>query len=307
VGRVRLLVGCGAIAATIPYLLLKLHWILGGTVGMVDPARLQNATYFYANIVTFGMDLVAVVIALACTSAWGLRIPAALVLLPTWLATGFLLPIVVLLPLVAATSNWPTQHDDALAAWVYGLVYTGFAVQGVLLLAAFALYTRARWAAVFGRMRTAPVPSPPAPRGALLVAALGMAAGLVGVAHLIWAMGGTVGMSVAYAAQHRAIDHLAHGVYGVFACLAAVGVPVFVVGVRWSTWMWVPLVVGWAGTGSMVAWGSWLLLTAVVQTAAAPGYVGVLLLEVGSAAVLARVSVGVFARRLRNMRTHVEP
>lgn len=290
--HLRRVVGYGAMVATVPYLTLKLIWISGGHLGMADPAFFQNATYFYANIATLAMDVIAILLALVFTTRWGLRVPALLLLGPAWLATGFLLPIVVLLPCVAATGTWPANHDDPLQPWVYLLVYGGFAAQGALLLTAFALYVRARWSKVFSRVSAARGEPPARKRGALLITA-SVAAGLVGTAHFLWASGATIGMSAAFAAQQSGINRLTHGVYGSFALGAAISVPLLIVRVRHQQLSWAAFALGWAGTGAMCAWGSWLLLTVGTIAPAAPGYRLVLLIQVLAAIALAFVAVRV--------------
>jgi hypothetical protein len=49
-------VSCAAVAATFPYLALKLNWVLGGTVGMADPRMFDNTWHRVANLVNLAMD-----------------------------------------------------------------------------------------------------------------------------------------------------------------------------------------------------------------------------------------------------------
>jgi hypothetical protein len=55
------------VAATFPYLALKLNWVLGGTIGMADPGVFDNPWYRVANLVTLAMDLAVVLAAAALT------------------------------------------------------------------------------------------------------------------------------------------------------------------------------------------------------------------------------------------------
>jgi hypothetical protein len=74
----------------LPFLALKLNWVLGGTVGMADPSVFDNTRYRVANITTLAMDLTVVLVAVAFTHPRGRRLPARLVLVPVWIASGFL-------------------------------------------------------------------------------------------------------------------------------------------------------------------------------------------------------------------------
>ncbi|MEU7729718.1 hypothetical protein AB0B78_31475 [Streptomyces sp. NPDC040724] len=149
--RSRIVVGYAAVVATLPYLLLKVIWVCGGSLGILDRELAEGSTLFVANLATMGMDGVAVVIALAFTHRWGQRLPAWLVLFPMWIATGYLAPIVTIAPSIGLSAQDTVEKDPDpfLASWVYVVVYGGFAIQGLLLAAAFVLYARHRWAGVF--------------------------------------------------------------------------------------------------------------------------------------------------------------
>jgi hypothetical protein len=158
--RVFRVVACfGAIAATVPYLTLKVAWLAGSSVGTVGHgmAEMRDMRHVVGNVLTVGMDLAAIVVALAFTCRWGQRLPAWLVLVPIWVGTGLLAPIAVGVPLGLVVQGFvggsPTASDNGLWDWVYAIVYGGFTLQAIMLVAAFLLYARARWADVF-RMRT---------------------------------------------------------------------------------------------------------------------------------------------------------
>ena len=121
------------------------------------------------NIVTAGMDLAGIAIALAFTHAWGQRVPAWLLLPPAWVAMGLLVRFVLAVPLtliaraltVGETSSSSSGGAAAIAtgpvhSWVYVLVYGEFVGLGLGLSLAFVLYARVRWHAVFQLLRTCP-------------------------------------------------------------------------------------------------------------------------------------------------------
>lgn len=252
------IVAGAAIAGTLPYLGLKALWLTGHPVGVGDPAMLESASMAALNGVTVGMDLCVIVLAVALTAAWGRRLPAVAMLLPGWVATGFLLPIAVsVLPATLATGSGAT--GDALAGWVRTLVYGGFAWQGVFLLVAFALYARRRWSAA---VRDAG-PSPEAVRP-LLHATVG---------------GGTV-MAALSAALHVVYGTSDGSVAGIvvgsanaaFALAGAAGVIALARGTRVTG----AVVAGWAGSAAMFSWGLWTAVTTLgasdLSAAGLPAY-----------------------------------
>lgn len=217
----RLVVGWAAVLGTLPYLALKAAWLAGSTIGVADPAVFRDGSVFVLNAVTAGMDLVAIVVALAFTYSWGQRIPGLVVLVPVWVGTGFLIPIAVLLPTMDFSGS-----QSFLEPWVQPLVYGGFAWQGVMLAAAFFFYARERWGFVF-RVDTGQVPAAGAVRavaayaGALLAAAGGIrlltqnpvfvrtalldatGGGLIGLTSLVLLSGGRRPCTAAFASRPR--------------------------------------------------------------------------------------------------------
>jgi hypothetical protein len=149
----RLIVGYGAIVCAVPYLALKIVWLTGGDLGVADAAMMHDASMVALNVATAGMDLVAIAIALAFTHAWGQRIPAWLVLPPTWVALGLLTRFVLAAPLAAIAGMLTTRSTPRASGpvqpWVYPLVYTEFVGMGIGLTLAFVFYARVRWSSVF--------------------------------------------------------------------------------------------------------------------------------------------------------------
>ena len=288
---IRLTVGYAAVAATVPYLALKVAWLSGGTVGMADPEAFSDPVYTIGNLLTAGMDLIAVLIALAFTHAWGLRIPAWLVLFPVWVATGFLAPIVAVMPFAPIAFGDPAADPGPLRSWVYLFVYGGFAAQGLLLSAAFALYARARWGhALAGRNGDGRVGMARAPR-ILSTASAALLAVVIGGFHLAWALGSEAGMSDAFLSDPPVAYRLTNGVYAAFAFGAAAGLSMLACGWPRRVRSWVPLSLTWVGTGSLLAWGLWQTATIVAR----PELGAPLLAFVMPAKVLAGALAGVAA------------
>lgn len=263
---VRLAVGYAAVAATVPYLTLMLVWLSGGTVGMSDPGFFSDhLAYTYGNVLTLGMDTVAVLIVLAFTHAWGRRVPAWLVLLPTWAATGFLAPIVMFMPFASAALSGASGGQGPLRSWVYQFVYGGFAIQGLLLSTAFVLYASSRWGEVLDSRNADATPGPThALQAVLSVVAVPLAVA-VGLLHVAWALGSRFGLSDAVLSDLPVAYGPTNGAYAALAFAAAIGLPMLVRRLPRHGRLWVPLVLTWAGAGSMLAWGSWQITIMAVR------------------------------------------
>ncbi|MFJ8914565.1 hypothetical protein [Amycolatopsis sp. NPDC102389] len=245
ISSLRLIVCYAAILGTLPYLTLKASWVTGGGLGLRDPSFVDSDLMMFANLVTGGMDVVAVILALAFTYSWGRRIPAPLVLFPIWIGTGLLAPIVLDLPVIVADLTTAQLTELPLENWVWAVVYGGFAWQGILLLTAFVLYARDRWwFVVTGTVK-------PGTLGAAGV--LGIVAALVSATgHSIWASGFG---GIAARGQDVVIAVLA--VLGALA-LANVSRGRF----------WPRLVLVWTGAGAMAGTGVWGLFSALTMGSA---------------------------------------
>lgn len=187
--RRRLVLCVVTVLACVPYLALKTAWLAGSSVGTTSGpsgAAMHDERYVVGNLVTVGMDLVAIVLVLALTFPWGRRVPGWLLAVPVWVAAGLLAPIAVGLPvglaLQALVGGAPAPADNALAGWVYALAYGGFVLQAVGILTAFWWHARVRWP---GWVRAGRLPA-----SAATVVAAAVAVGF-GVLHVAWALAGS--------------------------------------------------------------------------------------------------------------------
>jgi hypothetical protein len=262
-----------AIAAMLPYLTLKVLWLTGDSVGVTDPELMNGSVMMGMNALTFAMDAIALVLALAFTMRWGMRLPAWLVLLPLWVGAGLLSVVMVTAPLsvlIEGVSVFDT--GGPIESWVYLAVYTGFIGQGVGLMTAFVLYARDRWATVFSTSighRYASLTRPfqtVVGWGSLLVA------GIVGGIRLSWALGGTAGLPPETAAALTPAGSMREAVQGLMA-IAAGAALVVLVRARGRGPFWRPLVVGWLGSGALFGWG---LYSMIVTFSAGPLGSGIL-------------------------------
>ena len=270
--RARLIVCWVTVAAMLPYLCLKLSWLSGSTIGTNGPDVVDNSTLQGLNVITLGMDCAALVVALTLTYRWGLRVPAWLLVLPMWIATGFLGTIAVAAPSAAIATVVTGAHPAAGAiapvqGWVYAVVYTGFAAQGVGLTTAFVLHLRARRPQLFtARLSDLRLDAgPTAAVRRVLVNGLSVPVLLVAAVDLYWAGGGTAGLTAADLADRTAGDQAVNAAYGLLALAAAVG-PLLLVRPNTGNRRALPaLVAAWLGTGSLFAWGLWDEIVTALQ------------------------------------------
>ncbi|GAA2831008.1 hypothetical protein RMN57_10585 [Kitasatospora sp. CM 4170] len=263
--RVRTVAAGAAVAATVPYLTLKLLWLTGHPVGAGDTASMDDL--WLVNLLTFGMDAVAVLLALAFVRPWGRRAPAGLLAFPMWVATGLLGTILVALPLILLSTlvlGPDASSDDdgpgGLSDWVFTVVYGGFAVQGVALIVGFLLYTRERWGSLL-RERIGDLPDSPtltlqrAFAGVAGLVALGVAA-----ARFYWSAGGTVGLPAAWVQERGRSVAVMDLVTALMAVAATAALLVLVFRIRPERRLRVPLAVVWTAAGSLFGWGAWQLV-----------------------------------------------
>lgn len=259
-----------AIAATLPYIALKTAWILGSRVGIpVGSPLLDHRTMMVvANGFTILMDSAVVVLALLLTRAWGRRVPTWLLVLPMWVASGLLLPIMTGYPLqlVAglARGDGPGSGGPSfLDGWVFGVVYGGFILQGLALGTLFALYARDRWGHLWkGALRDLPTsPTGPALRTTAAIATLLALA--PAVMHLVWATGSTAGLAEGAIADRNRVSYVMEALNALFPVVAAAGVLLLAFRRRSALPLAVPLALAWGGSAASACWGGWMSLAAL--------------------------------------------
>ncbi|GGQ71293.1 hypothetical protein [Couchioplanes azureus] len=284
------LVGYAAMATTVPYLALKVAWIAGVPVGVSDPALMRQPAMLAANIITAGLELVAMAIALAFARDWGRRLPAWLLLPPMWVGTGLLTPIAVSMPIIAGyalLTGVPVFGGRGLAPWVFAVVYGGFTAEASLLFTAFAGHARRRWGPLL-RARVAAVPAgATAAAQRPLTVGTALLAGVTAAVHLYWALGGTVALSAA--APRGFPGRLIDSVHAVAALAGAAGLLVLVLRWRPAAATWRPLTAAWVGAAVTFSWGLWSLPASL--TGSGPG--GPALVVLGFGKILTGVLLGV--------------
>ncbi|KIZ19527.1 hypothetical protein [Streptomyces natalensis] len=265
------------LAACVPYLSLKIAWLAGSRIGIPEGSALRkDGTFLTAiNALTLLMDAAVIVLSFLLTRPWGRKVPAWLLAVPMWCASGLLAPIVVAFPvqMLAAASHGHTAvtddgSDALLAPWVWSVVYGGFIVQALTLVTLFVRYARERWGHLW-RGRTGELPPSPTRSARRLTA--GAASALIlfaGAMHLVWAAGGTFGLTPARVAAQDFNSRVNDASYVLFAALALTGILLLGYGRGRRLPIRLPLAAAWTGAGALAGWGGWLTL---VTLGLAPG------------------------------------
>ncbi|MEV4256954.1 hypothetical protein AB0J52_27650, partial [Spirillospora sp. NPDC049652] len=166
--------GYGAAGALAMYLLVKAVWVVVALgTGRSPMHGMSTGEWVVLNVVTVGMAAVGIGLGLALAGEWGLRLPAAPVLLFAWLAAGLLVSTVPfsLLGSLLKDGGGDGGGDDGASApsWEGALITVGFAGMAIGVAIALPIYLRERWpAALTGRVGTPQItPTPgPTPRDA---------------------------------------------------------------------------------------------------------------------------------------------
>ncbi|CAL9406361.1 hypothetical protein [Streptomyces sp. enrichment culture] len=262
-----------AIAACVPYLGLKVAWLAGSRVGIPDGSSLldHRAAVAVANGVTVLMDACVIVLAVALTRPWGRRLPAWLLTVPVWAATGLLAPIMTGFPVqlvVRALGGGDTTGDGDevfLDSWVFGLVYGGFIVQGLALGALFALYARERWGRLW-QGRVWDVPRALLGTGAQKAVAVGAAVLAVPplAGHLLWAFGGTTGLDGARIDDRGSDFTIVEAQAAAFLVVAVAAALLLAFRRGPALRLAVPLTAAWVGSAASACWAAWQGTAALV-------------------------------------------
>ncbi|MFI6149389.1 hypothetical protein [Streptomyces sp. NPDC051109] len=305
-GAGRRILGAAALAATVPYLCLKGAWVAGSRIGIPDGSVLLGPGMFFkvANAVTLVMDAAVIVLVLVFTRPWGRRVPAWLLTLPVFVATGLLVPIVVAFPgqlLVRAVGLGPDAAAQAarepfLDPWVFNVVYGGFIVQAIALAALFVPYARERWGGLWQGVQGERLPSP---TGVVAGAAAVLAAAVAAV-EFTWAFGGTAGLSASQVAQFNPEAGVVFATYGMCTLVAGAGaVNLARGGARPARWA---LAVAWTGAAAAASWGLWLLISCAGTADPAKAVTAELVLTYAGQTITGLLAAAVLVRFLASRR-----
>ncbi|MFF4258106.1 hypothetical protein ACFY1L_43675 [Streptomyces sp. NPDC001663] len=269
--RARRLLRGVAVLACVPYLGIKVAWVAGSHLGIPEGSSLleHRTSMAVANSLSVVLDSAVIVLALVLTRPWGLRVPAWLLAFPVWVASGLLAPIMAGFPLqlLVRVFGGSVHRSDGgepfLDEWVFGVVYTGFIVQGLSLGALFVLYARDRWGYLWrGRVWELPVGVVGAAQRATAAAAAVLALFPLTV-HVLWACGSTAGLSEGRADDRTGDFYVLEAVFVAFLAAAVVGACLLAFRRGRALPVRLPLALGWVGSGATACWGGWLSLASL--------------------------------------------
>lgn len=259
--RVRLVVGYLIVASTLPYLTFKTIWLAGGSVGVIRTDLIHDSTMVALNLLTAGLDGVAVVLAMLLTYSWGQRVNPLYVAPPLWIGTGLLAPIAVVAPVVGIVDLFGTSTSSAsqpiVHGWVYAIVYSGFTCEGLAISAAFVLYAKTRWPGLW-RGTTGECPATPTTRVvAALTGPITVAAVLIAALNLLWAAHVPLGISTEITDSLTATSSLWYVLLATGALAAALGLRRLAGRGSAKHSFATAMVMTWLGSGVLAAWGGW--------------------------------------------------
>ena len=248
------------------YLLVKVIWVTAALAGY-GPPDVGTAGWVGLNTVTVGMSAVGVVLGLALAQRWGRRLPALPVVFFSWVAAGFLVPMLPymvvtgVLDAVGGDRDGGHAGDSASApGWEMVFISIGFAGMAVGLAVALPIYLRERWPSRFlGRIGERRSHFPwPARTGMIAAVALGLL-------WLYWGCGGTIGLDPAHRGHGDLNGRLLTGNAGLWALIGGWSLLALVRGRPARLPLWVPTTLVFAASGSLFAWSCWKLPLAVIR------------------------------------------
>lgn len=255
----RIIAGYAGAAAAVPYIILKIIWLSGGTVGLIDPQYFDEQGFLIGNAVSLGMDVLAIILFLMLTHHWGEKIPAKLILFPVWTATGLLLPIIFIMIFSPFVASEIATSENHLQAWVFTVVYGGFAAQGIFLLTGFILYAQRRWTAEiksFGQFNESWKTNYALKRTFISLGLLLVLTNIV--LRLSWLCGITkAGLATGAANLPDGAFYLSNIVYLAFDLTAAAGAFHLLLTMKKGIAALPTFILIWIGAGALFGWGIW--------------------------------------------------
>ncbi|MFF0141349.1 hypothetical protein ACFYRN_33395 [Streptomyces sp. NPDC005227] len=261
----------GAAAALVPYLLIKVTWVVGSLLRLLPIGRgFSLGEWLVLNTVTIGMAAAGIALGLALVRPWGMRIPGWLVGFLAWVGSGFLVSILPFVLVSAFVSSGTDSSggsgnsggDAAMPGWEAALLQCSFVGTGIALAIALPTYLRRRWPHALRRSERTDPRTSAGPLWPVVTSAV------TGLVWLYWAAGGPVG--IAHRDERPAGWHVLVGVSACWALAASAAILALIR--RRPNRLPYPLLLAlaWLGSGSMFAWSGWRLPATVYVTLSHP-------------------------------------
>lgn len=242
--------GYGGALAVTPYLLIKVAW----TLGLFLPTEhMGDASWRAINATTALLAVTGILLALAFTQPWGERLPAWLAVLPVWIGTGLLVPILLLAPVLGPAAMIRDKAAGSAGVWGYEqlLVMLSLVGIGIGLPLALAGYVKARWPEAMGGPLDYPEQVGNTRQLQVTLARLATAGCvLLGVAKIYWAAGGIFGLDPARLGLRDLWWHLLSLSTGAWALAGAWGLLVLT-SRRGARRFLLPMAAAWVSSGML--------------------------------------------------------
>ena len=245
--------GYGAAIAVTPYMLIKIAW----TFGMFLPYEsMGDPSWRAINATTAMLALVGIVLGMALSRPWGERLPAWAVILPAWVGTGLLVPMVLLMPVLGPAAVARDAAAGSADVWAYEQIFVIVSLVGIGLGLPIALagYAKARWPEALG----GPIDRGDQPghtRRLQVPLARIVAAGcvLLGMTKLFWALGGPIGIDPARLDDRDLWWHLLTLSTGVWSLVGAWGILVLTARRGFGRFL-PPMMASWVSSGMLFSY-----------------------------------------------------
>jgi hypothetical protein len=261
--RMRKIWGYGAALAVMPYLLIKIVW----TLGLFIPAEhIGDTSWRMINAATVVIAAFGILLAIAFCRPWGERLPAWLVVLPVWIGTGLLVPMLFLAPILGPAAMNRDRVSGSADIWAYEqfLIIISLIGVGICLPLALAGYAKTRWPEALGGPLDFGEPSGNTHK---LQTTLGrmVAVGciLLGVLKLFWAGGGTLGIDASLMDSRNLWWHLLSLSTGAWALVGAWGILVLT-SRKGSRRFLPPMAAAWISSGMLFSYNIFANLSALM-------------------------------------------
>jgi hypothetical protein len=261
--RMRKLWGFGAALSVMPYLLIKIVW----TLGLFIPAdHIGDNSWRMINAATAVIAAFGIFLAMAFCRPWGERLPAWLVVLPVWIGTGLLVPMLFLAPILGPAAMNQDRVAGSADIWAYEqfLIMISLIGVGICLPIALAGYVKKRWPEALGGAHD--LGEPPGNTYSLQIIIGRMAAVgciILGVLKLFWAAGGTIGIDPSMLDDRNVWWHLLSFSTGAWALAGAWGILVLT-SRKGSKSFLPPMAAAWISSGMLFSYNIFANLSALI-------------------------------------------
>lgn len=260
--RMRKIGGYGAAIAVTPYLVIKIAW----TLGLFLPTeKMGQANWRAINATTAVLTLVGILLGIAFVKPWGERLPAWLIALPVWVATGLLVPMLFLVPILGpAAMARDKEIGVSNDTWAYEQVFVMVSLFGIGLGLPFALagYAKARWPeALGGPLDCGDQPGHTRSLQVPLARMVAFGCALLAITKVYWAVGGTAGLDQSRLGDRDLWWHLLTLSTGVWALIGAWGT-LALVSRRGARRFLLPMAGAWVSSGMLFAYSLFFAMRA---------------------------------------------